>query len=145
MVPAKEQVILLHKCPQSSSSLLTPRSSLLTLDSDSHFDTPNRSSRNKRLFLMRSVSEVGSMTAQKSWEEWRKSLHWGSGVFPRSPQQTRDLWKWGLCRKWGLWRYKNHGKNGKIVCTRDQVVPHVHLNSTVQYSVGQCSALHYTT
>ena len=42
---------------------------------------------NKWFFEMGSESEMGSITAQKSWEEWRKSLHWESGVFPRSPQQ----------------------------------------------------------
>ena len=37
-----------------------------------------RTTRNKGFFLMGSVSEIGSMTAQKSWEEWQKSLHNGS-------------------------------------------------------------------
>ena len=58
---------------------------------------------NKGFFEMGSVSEMASRTAKKSWEEWRKSLHW------------------------------------------DKVFSHVHLNSTVQYSVVQCSTVQYTT
>ena len=37
---------------------------------------PSRT-KNKRFLEMGSVSEMGSMTAQKSWEEWKKSLHNG--------------------------------------------------------------------
>ena len=33
---------------------------------------------NKGFLEMGSVSEMGSMTAQKSWEEWQNSLHNGS-------------------------------------------------------------------